>query len=146
MPTAARLVSAAGMALIAFLVSGMVIPLMPEGMDFGNFMPINVAVGAVCGWVVMGKRVGRGTTAAINNGLAGVATVLFWSLFIHSSIEMFDRAMRNRYGGPFEAVAAIFELIAEYGLMILVPNIIATVLIGGVLAGLAAESASRRWN
>lgn len=145
MPTAARLVAAAGLALIAFLVSGMVIPLLPEGLDMGYFTQINIAVGAVSGWVVMGKRAGRGTVPAINNGLGGVAVMLFWALFIYGSIEMFDRAMRNRYGGPFEAVAAIFELIAEYGLLISTVNIIATVVIGGILTGLATESASRRW-
>lgn len=145
MPTAARLVAAAGLALIAFIVSGQVIPLLPEGMDVGYFTPINMAVGAVSGWVVMGKRAGRGTVPAINNGLGGVAVMLFWALFIYACLEMFDRAMRNRYGGPFEAVAAIFELIAEYGLLILVGNIIATVLIGGVLTGLATEAASKRW-
>lgn len=145
MPTAARLVAAAGLALIAFLVSGMVIPLLPEGLDMGYFTQINIAVGAVSGWVVMGKRAGRGTVPAINNGLGGVAVMLFWALFIYGSIEMFDRAMRNRYGGPFEAVAAIFELIAEYGLLIATVNIIAAVVIGGILTGLATETASRRW-
>ena len=145
MPTAARLVAAAGLALIAFLVSGMVIPLLPEGLDMGYFTQINIAVGAVSGWVVMGKRAGRGTVPAINNGLGGVAVMLFWALFIYGSIEMFDRAMRNRYGGPFEAVAAFFELFAEYGLLISTVNIIATVVIGGILTGLATESASRRW-
>ena len=145
MPDAARLIAALCLALIAFLVSGMVKPLMPEGTDFGYFTYINIALGVLCGWIVMGKRAGRGTVPAINNGLTGVAALLFWGLFVQGGYEMVRLAMRNRYDGPFEAILAIFEIGAEYGLMILVPNIIATVLIGGVLAGLATENAWHRW-
>ena len=145
MPDAARLVAAICLAIIAFLVSQMVMPLMPEGTDFGYFTYVNLAIGVLCGWIVMGKRAGRGIVPAINNGLTGVAALLFWGLFVQGTYEMVDLAMRNRYGGPFEALAAIFEIGLEYGLMILVPNIIATILVGGVLAGLATESAWRRW-
>ena len=73
MPDAARLVAALGLALIAFIVSGQIMPLMPEGMDFGYFTWVNVGIGILTGWVVMGKRAGRGTTAAINNGLGHAA-------------------------------------------------------------------------
>lgn len=145
MPDAARLVAALCLALIAFLVSGQVKPLMPEGTDFGYFTYINIGLGVLCGWIVMGKRAGRGIVPAINNGLTGVAALLFWGLFVQGTYEMVDLAMRNRYGGPFEALTAIFEIGAEYGWMIMVPNIIATVLVGGVLSGLATESAWRRW-
>ena len=145
MPDAARLVAALCLALIAFIVSGQVRPLMPEGTDFGYFTYVNIAIGVLCGWIVMGKRAGRGIVPAINNGLTGVAALLFWGLFVQGVYEMVDLAMRNRYGGPLEALSAIFEIGAEYGWMIMVPNIIATVLVGGVLSGLATENAWRRW-
>lgn len=145
MPDAARLVAATCMALIAFIISGQVMPLMPEGTDFGYFTYVNIGLGLLCGWIVMGKRAGRGLVPAINNGLTGVAALLFWGLFVQGVYEMVRLAMRNRYGGPFEALAAIFEIGAEYAWMIAVPNIIATVLIGGVLAGLATEQAWQRW-
>jgi cation transport ATPase len=145
MPDASRLVSALCLALIAFIVSGQYMPLMPEGTDFGWFTWVNVTLGLICGWVVMGKRTGRGTTAAINNGLTGMAAMVFWALFVQGAYEMFDRAMGNRYDGPFEALAAIFEIaLVEYGLIMLDPKIIFTLLVGGVLAGLAAEQAWRK--
>ncbi|MBT3140357.1 tellurium resistance protein [Phaeobacter gallaeciensis] len=145
MPTAARLVAAVCLALIAFLVSGMVIPLMPEGMDFGYFTWVNVVLGVLCGWIVMGKRAGHGLTGAINNGLTGGAALIFWGLFVQGTYEMVRRAMKNRYDGPFEALLSIFEIGFEYGTTIFVPNIIATVLVGSVLAGLATEQAWRQW-
>ncbi|SPJ28747.1 TrgA family protein [Falsiruegeria mediterranea] len=145
MPDAARLVAALSLALIAFIVSGLVMPLMPEGMDFGYFTWVNVGLGVICGWVVMGKRAGRGMTPAINNGVTGVLALLFWGLFVQGAYEMFRQAMRNRFDGPFEALGAIFTIGFDYGLTIMVPSIIWTLLVGGVLAGLATEFAWRQW-
>ena len=145
MPDAARLVAAISLAIIAFIVSGQIMPLMPEGMDFGYFTWVNVAIGVVVGWIVMGKRAGRGITPAINNGLTGVVALVFWGLFVQGCYEMFDLAMHNRYDGPFEAVGAIFKIGLEYGIVMLEANIIITLLVGGVLAGLATEFAWRNW-
>lgn len=145
MPDAARLVAALSLAIIAFVISTQIIPLMPEGTDFGYFSLVNVGLGLVCGWVVMGKRAGRGITAAINNGITGAATLIFWGLFVQGCWEMFRLAMRNRYDGPFEAVGAIFQIGAEYGMIMFVPNIIFTFVIGAILAGLATEYAWRTW-
>ena len=145
MPTGARLTAAICLALLAFIISGQVMPLMPEGTDFGYFTPLNMGLGLVVGWVVMGKRAGRGTVPAINNGIGGVAVMLFWALFIQGGYEMFDLAMRNRYDGPFEALGAIFVIGFDYATVIFVPNIIITVLVGAVASGLITESASRRW-
>ncbi|MEC7259847.1 MAG: TrgA family protein [Pseudomonadota bacterium] len=145
MPDAARLVAALGLAITAFIVSGQIMPLMPEGLDFGHFTYVNMAIGAVTGWVIMGKRAGRGITAAINNGITGVVALVFWGLFVQGCYEMFRRAMRNRYDGPFDAVMGIFEIGADYGITMFVPNIIVTLLVGGVLTGLATEYAWRTW-
>ena len=145
MPNAARLVAALSLALIAFIVSGLVMPLMPEGMDFGYFTWVNVGLGVLCGWIIMGKRAGRGITPAINNGVTGVLSLLFWRLFVQGAYEMFRQAMRNRFDGPFEALGAIFTIGFDYGLTIMVPSIIWTLLVGGVLAGLATEYAWRQW-
>jgi hypothetical protein len=145
MPNAARLVAAACLALLAFILSGLIMPLMPEGTGFGYFTHVNVVLGVLVGWIVMGKRAGRGTTPGINNGLTGVATLLFWGLFVQGTYEMVRQAMRNRFDGPFEAILAIFEIAADYGIILITPTIIATVLVGGVLSGLATEFAWRRW-
>lgn len=145
MPDAARLVAACSLALIAFIVSGQVMPRMPEGTDFGYFTYVNMGLGVLCGWIVMGKRAGRGITSAINNGLTGVAALVFWALFVQGCYEMFRLAMRNRYGGPFEAIFAIFEIGIEYGALLLHAPTLWTLLVGAVLAGLATEFAWRNW-
>jgi hypothetical protein len=145
MPDAARLASALSLALLAFIVSGQIMPLMPEGTDFGWFTYINITLGVICGWVVMGRRAGKGTTAAINNGLTGMVALVFWALFVQGCYEMIRLAMRNRYDGPIEALTAIFKIGLDYALDVLVLHVIITLLIGGILSGLAAEYAKKKW-
>lgn len=145
MPTGARLIAALCLAFLAFVVSSQIMPLMPEGTDFGYFTHINVVLGVICGWKVIGSRAGRGTVPAINNGITGTAVMVFWALFIQGSYEMFRLAMRNRYDGPFEALSAIFVIGLDYAIVIAVPLVIGTLLAGGVAAGLAAERASKIW-
>lgn len=145
MPTAARLVAAMCLALIAFIVSGQIIPLMPEGTDFGYFSIINVTLGVLTGWIIMGKRAGQGSTAAINNGFTGVIALLFWGLFVQGTYEMVRQSLRHRYDGPFEALLAIGKIGGDYAIVILVPTVIATLLVGGILAGFATEYAAKKW-
>lgn len=145
MPDAARLVAAVILALVAFIVSGQVIPRMPEGTDFGYFTWVNIAIGLICGWTVMGKRAGRGITAAINNGVTGMVATVIWALLVFGAYEMFRLATRQRYDGPFDAVIGIFEEAMTYGLVLLAPNIIATLVAGALIAGLATEFAWRTW-
>lgn len=145
MPTGAKLTASICLALLGFILSGQIMPLMPEGTDFGYFTHVNMALGFVVGWVVMGKNVGRGTVQAINNGISGVAVLMFWGLFIQGAYEMFRLAMRNRYGGPFDALGAIFTIGLDYAMIILVPQVIVTVVIGAIASGLITENAGRRW-
>ena len=145
MPNAASLFAGISLAVIAFIVSGQIIPLFEEGKDFGYFTVVNMVIGAVIGWKLMGPRAGRGMTPGINNGLTGVAVMVFWALFVQGCYEMVRLAMRNRYDGPFEAVLAIFEIGYEYAVLIAVPNILITLFIGAVCAGALTEYISRIW-
>lgn len=145
MPTAARLVAAICLMFVAYFLSMLVIPLMPESTDFGYFVPVNLVLGLCIGWIVMGKRAGRGTTAAINNGLTGVFVLFLWGIGVQAINEMVRRAMRNRYDGPFEAIVAVFQIGAEWAYMIATASMGATALVGAVISGLLTESASKRW-
>ena len=145
MPTAARLIASVCLLVIAFLVSSMIIENGEEGKSYGYFTIVNMVLGVVCGWVIMGKRAGRGWTAGINNGLTGVASLVFWGLFVQGSYEMVQQAMRNRFGGPFEAVLAIFELGIGFASQLGAVEILITLAIGAVISGLLTEGAARRW-
>ncbi|QFT60032.1 hypothetical protein FIU94_14470 [Sulfitobacter sp. THAF37] len=145
MPTAARLVAAVALAALAYVISIMVMPLMPESTDFGYFIPVNILLGLACGWIVMGPRAGRGTTAAINNGFTGVFVLMLWGVGIQAANEMVRLAMRNRYDNAFEAIVAVFQIGAEYAVIIATMQIGLALVIGAVVAGLVTEFASNHW-
>ncbi|WP_170421379.1 TrgA family protein [Ruegeria arenilitoris] len=145
MPTAARLTAALCLMVVAFLVSGMIIENGEEGKNYGIFTYVNMFLGVACGWVIMGRRAGRGWVGAINNGLTGVVALVFWGLFVQGVNEMFRLAMRHRFDGPFEALIAIFEIGVEYSQQLVAPEILWTLGIGALVAGLATEEAQRRW-
>ena len=145
MPDAAKLIAGLFIGVLAYVVSYQIIPLMPDSTDYGNFVYINTILGIVTGWMIMGKRAGRGITAAINNGLGGAMMLVLWGVFIYSCFMMFDRAMSNWYNGFFSAFAAVFQFMAENALLLLDPLVIFSLAAGGVLAGLATEYAWRTW-
>lgn len=145
MPSAPRLVAALCLLVVAFIVSSMIINNGEEGKDYGWFTYVNMLIGVVCGWKIMGKRAGRGWTSAVNNGIAGVVSMVFWGLFVQGCYEMFRLAMRHRYDGPFEALIAIFQISVEYSKQLVASEILWTLVIGALVAGLATEEASRRW-
>ena len=145
MPTAARLTASVCLAVLAYVLSELVKPLMPESTAFGMFVPLNIVLGLVVGWVVMGPRVGRGRTWAINNGLTGAVALMFWGIFIQACNEMVRLAMRGRYDGPLEAIVAVFTIAAEYAVIAATLPIAGVMVVGGILAGLLTEFAGRRW-
>ncbi len=145
MPNAAKLVGALAMAVLAFIVSGMVMSLFEETTNFGWFIQVNIGLGLLVGWMVIGSRAGRGIVSAVNVGLTAPIVLVFWALFVQSCNEMVRLAMKNRYSDPFEAVVAIFEIGSEWALMLVSVPVWVTLLAGGVIAGLAAEYAARRW-
>ena len=145
MPTASKLVAALCLMVVAFLVSTMIIQNGDEGKDYGSFTMVNVLLGAICGWRIMGKRTGNGWTSAVNNGLTGIVCLVFWGLFIQGCNEMISLAMRNRFGGPFEALLSIFQIGVEYSAQLWTPEIMWTLAAGALIAGFATEEAGRRW-
>ena len=148
MPDAARLVAAICLAGVAFFLSGLVKEAFVAAhgtVDFGWFVPVNVVIGLLVGWTSLGPRAGRGISAAITNGITGVVLLVLWGLFVQAGNEMTRLAMRNRYDDVFEAIAAVFQISAEWGLLLLDAPILLAMAIGACVAGLLTEFASRTW-
>ena len=144
MPTAARVIAAFCLAALAWLVSEQIKPLFDEDKAFGYFNLINTGLGFVIGWHVIGSRAGRGLSASVNNGLTGGIVLAFWALLVHSSVRMLELSMRGRYDGAMEALAAMFQLMADNALLIATPLILGTLIVGAVLSGVLAELTSKR--
>ena len=146
MPTAAKMAAAVFLGAVAWYASDLIRPLMPEGTDFGWFNYVNLALGLLCGWFVTGTRVGRSYFESFSAGLTGMAALVFWALFLQSFNEMLKLALQRRYEGPVEAIVAIFEIGVDFGSHLLDAKLIIVLLVGGVISGVAAEWASRRWS
>ena len=110
MPTAGRLTAALALAVLGAYLAYISLPRFDEGAVPGFWWPLCILTGVWAGWVVMGKRAGRGYSAAVGNGFTGMAAMVFWILFLMASAEMLRKSMRRSYDGPVEAVIDVFQL------------------------------------
>ena len=90
MPTAGKLISALGLAALGWQATQVVKEIWPIEENFGYFSPFTAVLGLLVGWVVMGKRIGRGFMGGISAGLTGLFALLFWS-FLLLSFQRNDR-------------------------------------------------------
>lgn len=146
MPTMGRLIGAILFGALAWYTSLLIVPLFPEGTNLGLFQVVNTAFGLIAGWSVAGPRAGLGYIAAFSYGLTAMVAMLVMALFFNSAVVMIEQSLRKRYDGPVEAVMAVFEMFIENGAMLLTPEIIATLVIGGIGAGLITEFFGRRYS
>lgn len=146
MPTAAKMVAAILWGGIAWYVSTLVIPLLPEGTQIGWFVEVNTALGLFAGWSVAGPRAGQGFNGAIGYGITATVALVVLALFTHSVVEMVYQSLDKRYGSPGEAVIAVFEHFVDFGKLLLDKQVLTVLAIGGIVAGLVTEATGRRWS
>ena len=143
MPTAAKLVAAFAWAALGWLVASRVAPDLPEGP--GRFAILIAGAGLVLGWRIAGTRAGQGWRAAVGQGLTTTVAVVVAGVFIHSSIRMVRLSLMGMYRGPLEAVVDVPGLMVQYLWLWARGDVVAALVAGGVVAGLATELAARRW-
>lgn len=145
MPTMGKLFAAAGLGALGWIGSEMIRPLMPPHTDFGVFNYVNLALGLLCGWIIVGKRLGYGYRQGIAAGLTGAAALVFWGLFAQSFNTMLDEALRRKYDGPMEATTGMFQIALDFGQYLVNMNLIGVLVVGGLIVGLIAEWAELKW-
>lgn len=145
MPTAGRLAGAVAFLLLGLYLAYIATPNFEEGKVPGWWLPLAAAAGVWTGWVVVGPRTGRGFSSGISNGLTGVVALVFWIMFLFSFFEMIKKSMRNSYDGPMDAVVNVFELLAKNALQLFDVNLLISILVGGILAGLFAEYFGKKY-
>lgn len=146
MPTMGRLIGAILFAGLAWYTTLLIVPLFPEETYMGWFQEVNTVCGLVAGWKIAGPRAGTGYVAAFSYGLTALVVMIVMALFFNSSAVMIERSLRKLYDGPGDAVTDVFALLIEHGTMILTPEIIGTLLIGGFVGGLVTEFFGRRFS
>ena len=146
MSTMGRLVGAILFAGLAWYTSLLIIPLFPVGTNLGLFQEVNTFFGLIAGWTVAGPRAGLGYVAALSYGLTALVAMVVMALFSNSSVVMVEQSLRKRYDGPGEAVTDVFQMFVDHAIMMATPEIIGTLLIGGIVGGLVTEFFGRRFS
>ena len=132
-------------AAVGFLAALAYIPNMPEAGSVGS-MPLGVAIlGAIIGWRVMGNSVGKGYLRAVGSGWKTMLVLIFFALLLFGIYEMLQQSVRMRYDGPLEAILDVFQRMLDRSIPLLTVPVLLVVTIGGGLAGMLTENASRRW-
>lgn len=145
MPTAARLFAAIAMALVAFFAAEVIKPLRPDQTQWGHFTSVCIGFGVLVGWFDLGRLAGKGYGAAITNGVRSSAVLVFWCMLVFSIREMLLRSTSNRYKGVSEALEGTFVIVADFGASVLRFEPLVVLIVGGILAALMSEWASKRW-
>lgn len=145
MPTAAKLAAAILFGLLAWYVSEMVIHLFPERTEPGRFSEYNAVLGVIVGWWVAGARARTTWPNAVAYGLTAALSMMLLALFLHSLIVMLNQSLHRVYDGPLEAVLDVVRLMLDKFSMIATPEIMATLLVGGVVGGIATEWVGRKY-
>ena len=143
-PTAPKLIAATLYAALAWGVSTLVVPHLPTGTPTWWFAPANAAIGALIGWRLMGRLIGRGYVSALGMGFTTGIVVVFWALLLWSGREMLDRAVNLRYRGPVEALEAMIDLALRYLSFLWTPDVLLAMGVGAAVCGCIVEWASRR--
>lgn len=146
MPTASKIVAAICFAFFGAIAAQMVETALPEGTQFGYFVPISAVIGLLNGWWIMGRLTGHGYRDAMGSGVRTAITIVVWGLLIFSVYKMVLQSMHvNRYDGPMEAIIAAFGLMLDYGKVLMTPAILGTFVVGGLICGAVTEWAGKRW-
>jgi hypothetical protein len=146
MPTGAKAMAAISFAIAGFITALAYIPYMPEAGRVGS-LPVMVAVlGAIVGWRVMGNAVGKGYFRAIGSGWKTMIVLIFFALLLFGIYEMLQLSVRMRYDGPQEAILDGFQRMLDRSIPLLNVPVLAAILVGGGIAGMLTENASRRWS
>jgi hypothetical protein len=145
MPTAAKLTAGILWGALAWYVSNLMAPLFPEGTNLGWFAEFNAAIGVLCGWNVAGSRAKTTWSEAVGYGITATVALVFWCLFLHSLNEMIAYALRKLYDGPVEALIGVFAIMLDHTNLLLNPQVMATLIGGGILSGFVTEWVGRRF-
>jgi hypothetical protein len=145
MPTGAKAMAALTFAVVGWLIANAYVPNMPEPMPVGRFRELTALLGAIIGWRVMGPSVGKTYIEAIGSGWKTVIVLVFFALLLFGIYEMIGQSVKMRYDGPMDAVIDVFRRMMDRSQALLALNVFSVMAIGGGVAGILTENASRRW-
>lgn len=146
MPTAGKLAGAIFFAILAFILAGIYRLELERDYMPGSYYGMSMLIGLLCGWRVMGPRTEDRRIETANSGLLTTVVMIAVSLIYFSTVDMLRRASNEMYSGPLEALTSIFQIAADNVTRMATLEFVGTALVGGIICGLLAGQAGRRWS
>ena len=147
MPTMSKLFAAILIAALGYFAADRVAVNLPEEIPPGVMRPVMAFFGIFVGWRLLGPRTGGGMRASMGLGLSSAALLTIIGVFWFAGYEMLRRALRKAYGGnPFEALQDMFQIAVDRLEHLAHADVVAVLVIGGLLAGAICEFVGRRWS
>lgn len=147
MPTAGKMVAAVFFAGVAWVAAHLYAAEVPDGRPAGLLREIAAMIGLICGWLIMGSFLNkpRGRIEAMGTGMRTALTLTVFTLLGYAIWDMLMRAIDGRYKEPMQAVLDIFARAIALGRPILSPEVLGTLLLGGLAGGAVSHWAASRW-
>ncbi len=146
MPTGGKLIAAICFAALAYFITDLIKPLLPEGTPVGVFSEVNGLVGLMMGWTIMGKGAGVTLRQSLGYGLTTLAAIVFWCLFVWAGYAMLQNSLRLRYDGPVEALQDMAQLAIDYAKLVAVRPVIIPAIVGALFMSWVTDFFARRWS
>jgi hypothetical protein len=134
MPTGAKLIGGIAFAFLAYFISDLVKPQLPEGTQVSWLSPLNGFIGLLMGWKIMGRGAGKTYRQTFGYGLTTLVATTFWSLLVWSGYAMLQNSIRLRYDGPIEALQDMAQISVDYAKVAGVQEVILPAVVGALFA------------
>ncbi|KAB7616139.1 TrgA family protein [Amylibacter sp. SFDW26] len=146
MPTAAKLVGAVFLAITATTVAYLYDELTAVFQGNVNFYAANAFLGFIVGWKALGPSPAYGGIKSIVAGLRATITLVFVAVVAHAIWHVIERLK----GFYIKKIWGVFDSFMDASLnyiqILSDPVLIAALVIGGCISGIAAGLANRFWS
>jgi len=146
MPTGGKIVGAVTFAMLAYFVSDLVKPLLPEGTQYGLLSIVNAGFGFILGWRIIGRRSGQTYPHSFGYGVTTVVAIAFWCLLFWSGLDMLTESTRMRFDGPVEALQEMAGTFLDQAKMLATETVVLPAVIGALFMAWVTEFVSRRFS
>lgn len=147
MPTAAKLVASILLAIFGAIVIIVAVNVYPDIAKRGNsMMAAAVVLGLLNGWMGLGRAVEHENMSGLFAGLKSGVTFFLWVLFFFGLEAMIAGILQHAYYQPMTALLQIPAHMLHYGKMAMDIQILGTMLVLSMIAGVIAKGASNKWS
>lgn len=145
MPTFAKLFGLIGFGLLGWYLTKTALPLYGDTPVPAQLPLVAAAIAAVLGWVHIGQRAGHGYASAVAQGVTWVFIFGICLITYLGSFTMLAKTQRGVYGDMATAMTDLLDLIWHETLRFGDVTLLATALVGAVMAALVTELVAQRY-